>query len=80
MSKVILQKCLDELSKESPKLDYVRGMLEVLIEQDNKPQPIAPMPVAGFVPTVPNNPSVNPHGLPDSPGFDVLTGKNIKNG
>lgn len=28
----ILQKCVDELGKESPKLDYVRGMLETLIE------------------------------------------------
>ncbi len=27
----ILQKCVDELGKENPKLDYVRGMLETLI-------------------------------------------------
>ncbi len=28
----ILKKCLEELSKESPRLDYVRGMLETLID------------------------------------------------
>ena len=33
----ILKKCLDELSKESPKLDYLRGMLEVLNEMSDKP-------------------------------------------
>jgi len=27
----ILQKCLDELVKESPDLSYIRGMLEVLL-------------------------------------------------
>jgi hypothetical protein len=28
----ILKKCLEELSKETPRLDYVRGILETLIE------------------------------------------------
>lgn len=27
----IIQKCLDELSKDSPKIDYVRGMLETVL-------------------------------------------------
>lgn len=31
MNTTILQKCLSELEKETPKLDYVRGMLETLI-------------------------------------------------
>ncbi len=31
MSQTILQKCLDELEKESPKLDYIRGMIETLL-------------------------------------------------
>jgi len=32
MNTTILKKCLTELSQETPKLDYVRGMLETLIE------------------------------------------------
>ena len=32
MNKNILKKCLDELQKENPRLDYVRGILETLIE------------------------------------------------
>lgn len=32
MNTNILKKCLEELSKDEPKLDYVRGMLETLIE------------------------------------------------
>lgn len=32
-----LKKILDELNKESPRLDYIKGMLEVLIE-DNQMQ------------------------------------------
>lgn len=76
--KNILKKCLEELSKESPKLDYVRGMLEVLIEQDVKPE----VPPISFTPVQqkPINPHVNPHGLPDNPGMDLLSGKKIING
>lgn len=32
MNNKILQKCVDELQKESPKIDYVLGMLESVIE------------------------------------------------
>jgi len=32
MNTVILKKCVEELNKETPRLDYVRGMLETLIE------------------------------------------------
>lgn len=32
----IIRKCIDELAKENPRLDYVRGMLEAYEEQ-NKP-------------------------------------------
>jgi hypothetical protein len=32
MNNKILQKCVDELKKESPKIDYVLGMLESVIE------------------------------------------------
>ena len=32
MNTSILNKCVEELSKEDPRLDYIRGMLETLIE------------------------------------------------
>ena len=37
MITTILQKCLDELSKESPDLSYIRGMIEVLLATQEKP-------------------------------------------
>jgi hypothetical protein len=33
----ILQKVLEELQKENPKLDYIRGMIEVLAASQEKP-------------------------------------------
>lgn len=36
MHSKILEKCLVELQKPEPKLDYVRGMLETLIDLDSK--------------------------------------------
>ncbi|SRR5260221_12527078 len=36
--KKTLQKILDELNKEIPRLDYIRGILEVLIENEEDPQ------------------------------------------
>ena len=39
MNTSILQKCLDELQKENPKLDYIRGMIETIIEMST-PYPI----------------------------------------
>lgn len=63
--KNIIKKCIDELAKPEPKLDYVRGMLEVLFEQD------APATVVStFKPAVKLDASANPHGLPT--GFEVL--------
>lgn len=44
MNTKILQKCLDALSQEPVSLDYIRGMLETLIEMDGSKQ--NPMVVA----------------------------------
>lgn len=33
-NKKTLKKVLEELEKESPRLDYIRGMLEVLVEDE----------------------------------------------
>lgn len=49
----ILQKAVDELGKESPKLDYIRGLLETLIEIQPKPAPVSNIPFAGFTPPAP---------------------------
>jgi len=37
MNTSILSKCLEELTKENPRLDYVRGMLETFIDIMNGP-------------------------------------------
>lgn len=55
--KNILKKCIEELAKPEPKLDYVRGMLEVLVEQD---QPVMP---ASFVPVRKDPPAVGGGGI-----------------
>lgn len=34
--KKTLKKILDELNKESPRLDYIKGMLEVLIDENEE--------------------------------------------
>lgn len=40
MNTQILQKCLDELKKEQPNIEYIKGMLETLILLSN---PIIPI-------------------------------------
>ena len=35
MSSNIIKKCIDELAKPEPRLDYLRGLLEALAEQIN---------------------------------------------
>ena len=39
----ILQKAVDELNKETPRLDYIRGLLETLIEISPKPSIVTPL-------------------------------------
>lgn len=48
MNTKILQKCLDELKKESPNVDYIRGMLETLVEMGDIAQVVVrPVVVEG---------------------------------
>jgi hypothetical protein len=42
MNTTILQKAVDELNKDAPRLDYIRGLLETLIEIAPKPAPVVP--------------------------------------
>lgn len=55
MNRKIIQKLIDELTKETPRLDYIRGILETLLESlpEEKPKDvnIAPM----FAPPVSTN-------------------------
>lgn len=49
----VIRKCLDELAKAEPRLDYVQGMLETLIEL-NETVPtttMAPLPLSPIVTT-----------------------------
>lgn len=55
MNHSVLQKCVDELSKDNPKLDYVRGMLETLLSM-SEPNVVTftsttPLPVLGAITT-----------------------------
>ncbi len=43
MNKKVIQKALDELNKENPKIDYVRGILETLLDTDT-PAPVTFQP------------------------------------
>ena len=51
MQKNILQKALDELNKETPNIEKVKGMLETLVEMDS-PSPV----YTPLVPSFPPNP------------------------
>lgn len=47
----ILEKCLAELGKETPRLDYMRGMLEVLLaSQTNAPAVTVKLPQGNITP------------------------------
>ncbi len=66
MNNNILKKALEELSKDSPKLDYVRGMLETLIEiTEAKPGAIVTTAnsMSGFAA---GNTSPNYHSVPNT--------------
>ena len=57
----ILKKCLEELSKDSPRLDYLRGMLETLVEMQNNFY-ISPLIPKGQM--IETNPFAFSHGTP----------------
>lgn len=57
MNTQILKKCLLELESETPRIDYVKGMLETLIEMQGPHSSVAERPVvsrevAGAIPAV----------------------------
>lgn len=56
-----LRKILEELDKEQPRLDYIKGMLEVLIEGDITVKPSVQL---SSIPTIPVNPSATRESVP----------------
>lgn len=64
MNNSILKKCLDELNKETPRKDYVIGMIETLIETGGANQ-IRDFPQAGMA-------VQTPYIIPDMNQFPVI--------
>ncbi len=58
MNTTILKKCIDELNAENPRLDYLRGMLDTLMEMSQ--QTILP-------PTIPYMPIFSPKNVIKAP-------------
>lgn len=50
----VIQKCVDELNKEAPRIDYIRGMLESLLVM-NEPSTISGTNIRSTVPFVGGN-------------------------
>lgn len=64
----ILKKCLEELLKESPKIDYIRGMIETLIEIQSPPVAVSnaiTVPTFSHVPASPTLPTTMTVDLQD---------------
>ena len=36
----VIRKCVDELAKEAPRLDYVRGMLDTILSMNEAVKPV----------------------------------------
>lgn len=49
--KTLLRKCLDEIRKESPRTQYIEGILETLIELNGEKETrkLDPMPIIGTI-------------------------------
>jgi N-dimethylarginine dimethylaminohydrolase len=74
MNKNILKKCLDELNKESPNIEKVKGMLETMIEID------APIQQQSGFPGMPNQVyNAAPGIIPDMNQFPVVPGYTATN-
>jgi len=68
-----LKKALDELNKENPRIDYVRGILEVLIDNDVAPSYVPPLNISSIKPTItaPIGPNIT-ESLPEIKGEPVF--------
>lgn len=69
-----LKKVLEELNKEIPRLDYIRGMLEVLVEDDKEnkyPNGVTPMKAQEDLDKYINNPVIANNGLDEASILDA---------
>ena len=64
MPVAILQKAVDELKGTTPRLDYIRGLLETLIELQPKPAVVSGEPFKGFGFVPPPSPHIGTNGKP----------------
>lgn len=62
MNTSILQKCVEELKKDSPKIDYILGMLETVIEMSGN--------AVVSTPTMPNTVYIQATGTTPQPLSD----------
>ncbi len=67
MNRTVIEKCLQELSVENPRLDYVRGMLETLLAM--MPKEVS---TAELIKVLDGNNKVNVPGLPPHQGGAYL--------
>lgn len=70
MNTKVLTKCLEELSKETPNIDKVIGMLETIIEMSG--QIFQPSAYPSFVPNNPNQlPPINSNTIIANPADNI---------
>lgn len=62
--KKTIKKVLEELNKESPRLDYIRGILEVLVDEEEK---TIVTPATQVVSSFSNVPIMAPMDIPPLP-------------
>ena len=76
MNSNLLQKCLDELAKESPKLDYVRGILETVIEMSQPTIQEAAKAASAVMVAATKNPE--PQIIDEAASLDAATAAMLK--
>ncbi len=76
MNTTILQKCLTELGTEHPRLDYLRGCLETMMEMSSLLKPLAmaglSVPVGQLLPPTTSTFSTANAGIPVRNNLDEI--------
>lgn len=75
MIQTILSKILEELNKENPKLDYIRGMIEVLLAMQEKPVHDGKSFVPVFPELTTRRIDLTPHPTPLASEAEILDAK-----
>ncbi len=75
MNTTILQKCLKELESENVRIDYIRGMLETMLELSSKiiyTPPTTPLSQSGVFSTPGGTFSTANAGIPSRSNLDEI--------